>query len=83
MKFGAFFMADFIETILIAALIATLFFRGWQVPYLQSDGFHMPWGSFHALPRFRYDQLMRLGWKYMLPISILNIFVTALVLLII
>jgi len=114
MKFGAFFMADFIETILIAALIATLFFGGWQVPYLQSDGFHMPWGSFHALPhllvtliqisafaikvfffcwflllirwtlpRFRYDQLMRLGWKYLLPVSILNIFVTAVVLLII
>ena len=95
MKFGAFFMADFIETILIAALIATLFFGGWQVPYLQSDGFHLPWGSFFGLPhllvtllqiaafafkvfffcwflllirwtlpRFRYDQLMQLGWKY-------------------
>ncbi len=114
MKFGAFFMADFIETILIAALIATLFFGGWQVPYLQSDGFHLPWGSFHALPhllitclqmaafafkvfffcwflllirwtlpRFRYDQLMQLGWKFLLPLSILNIFVTALVLLLI
>ncbi|MBP1624159.1 MAG: NADH-quinone oxidoreductase subunit NuoH, partial [Acidobacteria bacterium] len=34
-----------------------------------------------TLPRFRYDQLMRLGWKYMLPISVLNIFATALVLL--
>jgi NADH-quinone oxidoreductase subunit H len=112
MKFGAFFMADFIETILIAALITTLFFGGWQVPYLQSDGFQLPGGSFFGLPhllvvllqfaafaikviffcwflllirwtlpRFRYDQLMQLGWKYMLPISILNIFVTALVLL--
>jgi NADH-quinone oxidoreductase subunit H len=112
MKFGAFFMADFIETILIAALIATLFFGGWQIPYLQSDGFHLPWGSFHALshllvtllqvmafafkvfffcwflllirwtlPRFRYDQLMRLGWKCLLPISMLNIFITALILL--
>jgi NADH-quinone oxidoreductase subunit H len=114
MKFGAFFMADFIETILIAALIATLFFGGWQIPFLQSDGFHMPGGSFHALPhllvtilqiaafafkvfffcwflllirwtlpRFRYDQLMQLGWKFLLPISVLNIFVTALVLLLI
>jgi NADH-quinone oxidoreductase subunit H len=112
MKFGAFFMADFIETILIAALIATLFFGGWQIPYLQSDGFHLPWGSFHAmphllitilqiaafafkvfffcwflllirwtLPRFRYDQLMQFGWKFLLPISILNIFITALILL--
>ncbi|MBP1623023.1 MAG: nuoH [Acidobacteria bacterium] len=114
MKFGAFFMADFVETILIAALIATLFFGGWQVPYLQPDGFHLPGGFSLALPhllvvllqvaafafkvvffcwflllirwtlpRFRYDQLMRLGWKFLLPVSILNIFITALVLLLI
>ncbi|MEJ2247160.1 MAG: NADH-quinone oxidoreductase subunit H, partial [Acidobacteriota bacterium] len=114
MKFGAFFMTDFVETILIATLIATLFFGGWQVPYLQSDGFHLPGGTFIALqavivtllqvaalavkvvffcwfllvirwtlPRFRYDQLMRLGWKIMLPIAVLNIFVTALILVLI
>ena len=114
MKFGAFFMTDFIETILIATLIATLFFGGWQIPYLQSDGFHFPGGAFIALqsiivtllqvaalaikvvffcwflliirwtlPRFRYDQLMRLGWKIMLPIAVLNIFVTALILVLI
>jgi NADH-quinone oxidoreductase subunit H len=114
MKFGAFFMTDFVETILIATLIATLFFGGWQIPYLRSDGFHLPWGSFYSvphllvallqiaalafkvvffcwflllirwtLPRFRYDQLMQLGWKFLLPISVLNIFVTALVLLLI
>ena len=113
MKFGAFFMTDFVETILIAALIATLFFGGWQVPYLQSDGLHLPGGAFFALPhlavvllqmaafaikvvffcwflllirwtlpRFRYDQLMRLGWQFLLPISVFNIFATALVLVI-
>jgi NADH-quinone oxidoreductase subunit H len=112
LKLGSFMMTDFVETILIAALIATLFFGGWQVPYLQSDGFHLPGGSFCAiphllvsvlqmasfafkvfcfcwflllirwtLPRFRYDQLMNLGWKFLLPISILNIFVTAFILL--
>ncbi len=112
MKFGAFFMTDFVETILIAALLATLFFGGWQVPYLQADGFHFPWGASLALshltvvllqflafgvkvlcfcwflllvrwtlPRFRYDQLMRLGWKIMLPASVLNIFLTGLILL--
>jgi NADH-quinone oxidoreductase subunit H len=114
LKLGAFMMTDFVETILIAALITTLFFGGWQVPYLQSDGFHLPWGSFLAiphllvsllqvaafafkvfcfcwflllirwtLPRFRYDQLMQFGWKFMLPVSVLNIFITALVLLLI
>jgi NADH-quinone oxidoreductase subunit H len=109
MKFGAFFMTDFVETVLIAALLTTLFFGGWQVPYLQPDGFHFPWGAFAAvsslavtllqiaafavkvfffcwflllirwtLPRFRYDQLMHLGWKILLPLSILNIFATGL-----
>jgi NADH-quinone oxidoreductase subunit H len=111
MKFGAFFMTDFVETILIAALLTTLFLGGWQVPYLQADGFHFPWGGAltlsslavtilqvaafgfkvvffcwflllirWTLPRFRYDQLMHLGWKIMLPLSILNIFVTGSVL---
>jgi NADH-quinone oxidoreductase subunit H len=111
MKFGAFFMTDFVETILVAALLTTLFFGGWQVPYLQADGFHFPWGSVvilstltvtllqiaafalkvvvfcwflllirWTLPRFRYDQLMHLGWKILLPLSVLNIFVTGFVL---
>jgi NADH-quinone oxidoreductase subunit H len=111
MKFGAFFMTDFVETILIAALISTLFFGGWQVPYLQADGFHFPGGATWSmssslvtliqmtsfvlkvvffcwflllirwtLPRFRYDQLMHLGWKILLPLSVLNIFVTGLIL---
>jgi NADH-quinone oxidoreductase subunit H len=111
MKFGAFFMVDFVETVLIAALVTTLFFGGWQVPYLAADGFHFPggatWGlsgaavtllqvgAFGAkvlafcwllllirwtLPRFRYDQLMRLGWKVLLPLSVLNLFATGLVL---
>jgi NADH-quinone oxidoreductase subunit H len=110
MKFGMFFMADLIETVLVAALMATLFFGGWQVPYLMTDGFHFPWGSFVAvsqglitglgivsffiklsffiwvlmairwtLPRFRYDQLMKLGWKFLLPASLINIAVTAVV----
>jgi len=111
MKFGMFFLTDFIETVLVAALAATLFFGGWQVPYLFPDGFHFPWGSFVAvgpllyvilgimsfitkvlvfcwlfmtirwtLPRFRYDQLMYLGWKILFPISIANLAVTATVL---
>jgi NADH-quinone oxidoreductase subunit H len=111
MKFGMFFLADFLETVLVACLATTLFFGGWQVPYLMPDGFHFPWGAtFHVhhlvyvfvgiasftakvlffcwlfmqvrwtLPRFRYDQLMRLGWLGLFPVSVANIVVTALVL---
>jgi NADH-quinone oxidoreductase subunit H len=108
MKFGLFFLADFLETILVACLATTLFFGGWQVPYLMPDGFHFPWGATLAvspwmyvllgvvsfsikvvlfcllfmqirwtLPRFRYDQLMRLGWLGLFPISVVNVLVTA------
>ncbi len=111
MKFGMFYLADFLETIVVASLSTTLFFGGWQVPYLMPDGFHFPWGSEllvpnwlyvllgvasfsvkglafcflfmqlrWTLPRFRYDQLMSLGWKGLFPIAVANIVVTAVVL---
>ncbi len=110
MKFGMFFLADLVETVLVAALMTTLFLGGWQVPYLFPDGFHFPWGRHIAmnhlavvilgvlsfftkvsififilmgirwtLPRFRYDQLMNLGWKILLPTSLINIAITAIV----
>ncbi|MEI7999539.1 MAG: complex I subunit 1 family protein, partial [Candidatus Omnitrophota bacterium] len=110
MKFGMFFMADLVETVLVSALMTTLFLGGWQVPYLFPDGFHFPWGGGFALsnwvvallgvgayfiklsififllmavrwtlPRFRYDQLMHLGWKILLPASLVNIALTAIV----
>lgn len=112
MKFGLFFMADLVETVLVSALMATLFLGGWQVVYLHPDGFHFPWGQYIALPhmtviilgviafflklsffiwflmtvrwtlpRFRYDQLMHLGWKILLPASLLNIAITAVVII--
>ena len=111
MKFGMFFLTDFLETIMVACLATTLFFGGWQVPWLSADGFHFPWGaaipvsnwvyvmlgvmSFSikvvifcfvfmqirwTLPRFRYDQLMELGWKGLFPIAVVNVVVTAVVL---
>ncbi|PWT86942.1 MAG: NADH-quinone oxidoreductase subunit H [Blastocatellia bacterium] len=111
MKFGMFFLADFLETILVACLATTLFFGGWQVPYLTPRGFEFPWGATYpvsqgayvllgvvsfslkvvifcvlfmqlrwTLPRFRYDQLMRLGWLGLFPISVVNVLLTALVL---
>jgi NADH-quinone oxidoreductase subunit H len=42
MKFGMFFLAEFVEIVIVAGLVTTLFFGGWQFPYLQADGFHWP-----------------------------------------
>jgi NADH-quinone oxidoreductase subunit H len=113
-KFSMFMMAEYLHMVVGSAVLATVFFGGWQVPYLADSGFVLPggisfavpaWGvlllrigSFVAktlffcwlyiwvrwtIPRFRYDQVMRLGWKVMLPLALLNIFVTGLVLLLI
>ena len=107
MKFGLFFLTDFVEVVLVSALTTTLFFGGWQTPYLTPAGFQFPWGvaipvshlayvglgllsltikvvAFiwffmlirWTLPRFRYDQLMTLGWKILFPLSLANIALT-------
>ena len=112
-KFLMFFAGEFAEIVTAAALTTTLFFGGWQVPFLMRDGFHLPWGGTFplpqlavavlqvgaftlkvvffcwlqilvrwSLPRFRYDQVMRLGWKMLLPLALLNVFVTAIVILV-
>jgi NADH-quinone oxidoreductase subunit H len=93
MKFGMFAMADFLETVVIAGMTTALFLGGWQVPYLGPGGFAFPWGMEvplpiwflmlirWTLPRFRYDQAMRLGWLGLFPLSILNIVITGFVLL--
>ncbi len=51
LKWGLFMMTDFMEIIIISCLLTTLFFGGWQVPWLAADGFHFPWGTFWELPR--------------------------------
>ena len=112
-KFGMFMMTDFVESIMVAAVAATLFLGGWQVPYLEASGFVFPWGATSelshlavvllqvlafalkvcavswllmqirwTLPRLRYDQVVRLGWKMLLPASLVNVFATGLVLLV-
>jgi len=111
LKWGLFMITDFIEVIIVSCLLTTLYFGGWQVPWLQSQGFVFPWGGHWAMspglvvalqvlafnlkvifgcwlqilirwtyPRLRFDQLMDLGWKLLLPLSLANILLTALVL---
>jgi NADH-quinone oxidoreductase subunit H len=116
MRFGLFYLAEFIEIVVIAGLISTIFLGGWAVPYLSQEtiiggvapvlgeGFAtgiclllhfstfmvkvvaMIWLQMAlrwTLPRFRYDQVMDLCWKVILPLSIANIFVTGFVILLV
>jgi len=52
LKWGLFMMTDFMEIIIISTLLTTLFFGGWQIPWLASDGFHWPWGGEWLLPQW-------------------------------
>ncbi|HLB04434.1 MAG TPA: NADH-quinone oxidoreductase subunit NuoH [Gaiellaceae bacterium] len=88
MRFGLFSMSEYINLITLSALAVTLFFGGWQGPFWDSAGpawfilklavllFAFIWMR-TTLPRLRYDQLMRFGWKVLLPVATLNAVVTA------
>jgi NADH-quinone oxidoreductase subunit H len=85
MKFGMFLVGEYVAVTLISALIATLFFGGWLGPWLPGlVWFLIKTGIFitffvvarGTFPRPRYDQLMELGWKVMLPLSLVNLLVT-------
>ncbi len=89
MKFGLFQLAEYAHIITVSALAATLYFGGWQGPWLPSGlWFVLKTFCFVFLfiwvratfPRVRYDQLMNFGWKFMLPLSLGNVLITALVL---
>lgn len=110
MKWGLYMFTDFMKLLIISCLLTTLFFGGYQVPWLYESGFLFPWGGSLALPqwavvvlqvlifnlkvfffcwlqilirwtypRFRYDQLMDFGWKFMIPLSVFNILATAVI----
>jgi NADH-quinone oxidoreductase subunit H len=114
MRFGLFYMSEFIEVVVIAALLAALFLGGWAIPWLSQEtivgGITPVFGAGFAtglcmvahvatffvkvifliwlqmqirwtLPRPRYDQVMDLCWKVMLPLSLANILVTGLAIL--
>jgi NADH-quinone oxidoreductase subunit H len=106
MKFGMFFMGEFVEVITSSALLSALFLGGYDLPFLEDWGFDvfgavlpLPHGAVvglqvltfviklvvliwlqlmirWSLPRFRYDQIMQLCWKLLLPLSIANIVIT-------
>jgi NADH-quinone oxidoreductase subunit H len=95
MKFAYFFLAEFINMFIIAAVAATVFFGGWLSPFGITES--LPWlGVFWFLaktmtlvflmmwfrwtfPRLRVDQLLTLEWKYLLPLNLLNIILMALI----
>jgi NADH-quinone oxidoreductase subunit H len=94
MKFALFFLGEYVAMIVMASLTTTLFLGGPEVPFWPAAPWFVQLGAFLAktsvflflflwvrwtLPRFRFDQLMRLGWKVMLPLSLANVFVTGLV----
>ena len=92
MKFALFMMGEYTHIIVASALATTLFLGGWQGPVLPPVVWFM--GKTFALvffliwvrgtfPRFRFDQLMALGWKILLPLSLVNILVTGAVILLI
>lgn len=91
MKFGMFFVGEYLGVTLISALIATLFFGGWLGPSFLPPMFWFLLKTFFficifillraSLPRPRYDQLMELGWKILLPLSLLNLLITGAILI--
>jgi NADH-quinone oxidoreductase subunit H len=115
MRFGLFYMAEFIQVVVIAGLVTALFLGGWAIPYLSQQTIigavtpalgsgvanglcmvahvatffakvaFMIWFQMMlrwVLPRFRYDQVMDLCWKIILPLSLINIFVTAVIMIV-
>jgi NADH-quinone oxidoreductase subunit H len=100
MKFSMFFIAEYANVMTASALMSTLFFGGWDIPFTAWDNVAphtllktlVTFGFFWAkilffvfvfiwvrwtLPRFRYDQLMALGWKFMLPVALAYVVVIA------
>lgn len=98
MKFGMFFLGEYLHVITVSYLTVVLFFGGWDVPFLLSEAqqgwfwsllkilvmaakvaaliFFIMWIRW-TLPRFRYDQLMDLAWKSLIPLAIVNLVATA------
>src|SRR5262249_49870027 len=116
MKFGMFMLGEYMELAISSAVLVTVFFGGWALPFLHRDGITVGFGDLvyptiqipHGLvillgvlaffgktffvcwaqlfirwtiPRFRYDQIMKLGWRFLLPSALVNMVVTGMMLL--
>lgn len=90
MKFGMFFVGEYLGVILISAMLSTLFFGGWLGPFLPPIVWLLlklfAFISFFillrgTLPRPRYDQLMHFAWKFLLPLALLNLLITGAIVL--
>ena len=92
MKFALLQLSEYLHMVTAAALIVTLYFGGWQVPFVPEPSVALSIAAFvvklvffswvfiwirWTLPRFRFDQLMFLGWKVMLPMSLANLLLQA------
>jgi NADH-quinone oxidoreductase subunit H len=91
LKFALFFMAEYVNMFTVSMLAATLFLGGWQGPFVNVfPWIGVVWFLLKVtfflflyiwlrgtLPRFRFDQLMSFGWKFLLPVAILNVILTA------
>jgi NADH-quinone oxidoreductase subunit H len=90
MRFGLFFLGEYINLIVLGGLVAAFFLGGWRGPFLPPFIWFivkvlaivlvMIWIR-GTLPRLRYDQLMSLGWKILIPVALLNIMVTGAIIL--
>ena len=89
MSFAMFFLAEYVNMVTVSAVATDLFLGGWHGPFLpESWGwiwflikvsallFFYIWIRW-TLPRYRYDQLMKFGWKFLLPLAVINLLVTA------
>lgn len=102
MKLGFYLFAEYINMFISSAIIVSLYFGGYNIPFINSLGLShnavslIGVGAFFAkifffiflfmwirwtIPRFRYDQLMKMGWRVLIPLAVLNIVITAVYLL--